>query len=347
MSVVNLLGLLRPESDEIHDPALRYEYARFIEQLEFAADGRVVLCNPYQLSLKAEGIGTSAARWLAGMNEQDRCRLLVLSIIAKPFDPTKLGPDAQSRSGEDEVVALLYSNDNPQSLAEHRGGMPYGISTVEGRRLVLAEPILSALLERLPSGPVIETLSAESIGAMPGNYGYQMWQIARWTDDWAIVFGVTDAGWNEGYPFPWLLGFCRIERLERNLIALLREGSKRFGIGFYNTYGRDSSRWPLAELALIVDENSERPDWETIEWLLELDDDALRKLISRHPQDVTLPEFVMRVRDLRDSADGLDLADTSLRGLFERAHADGSLEVLEAKIDEWQEEQQGTVGVNR
>jgi len=154
-----------------------------------------------------------------------------------------------------------------------------------------------------------------------------------------VVFGVTDAGYNEGYPFPWLLGFCRRDSLERNFIALLREGSAQYDIGFYNTYGRVTSRWPIAELALVVGEDSEQPDWRTIEWLLEMNDESLRKLISDHTQDVPLPEFVMRVRDLRDSAEGLDLPDTSLRGLLERAQADGSLDVLEARLEEWVEAQ--------
>jgi hypothetical protein len=338
-SVTELLGLPRLYNAGFTDRVLQDEYARFVEQIEIVADGRVILANPYQLSVKAEGIGKSAARWYAGFCEQDRCRLLLLSIVAKPFDPTKLWPDAQSRFGEDEVVELLFGNDNPQSLAEHRGGMPYGISTVEGRKLVLTEPTLSALLEWLPSGAAIETLSSEFIGAMPGNYGYQMWQIAQWTGDWAIVFGVTDAGWNEGYPFPWLLGFCRRDSLERNFIALLREGSARYDIGFYNTYGKVTSRWPIAELALVVDEDSEQPDWPTIEWLLELDDESLRRLIRDHTRDVELPEYRLRVRDLRDLAEQLDIEDVSLRALMERAHADGSLAVLEARLEEWQEAQ--------
>jgi hypothetical protein len=338
-SITGLLGMPIRDAAGLSDSVLRDEYARFAEQLAVVADGSVVLSSPYQLSVQTEGIAKSAGRWFAGLSEQDRCRLLLLSIVTRPFDSTKLWPDARSRFGNAEIVALLFSNENPQSLAEHDGGVPYGVSTVEGRKRLVSEPELKALYERLPSRAAIETLSAEFIGGMPGNYGYQMWQVARWTEEWAVVFGVTDASRDEGYPFPWLLGFCRTDPLERNFIALLREGSSRFDIGFYNTYGRVTSRWPLAELALVVDEDSEKPDWETIEWLLEMDDEGLRRLIRDHTRDVELSEFVMRVRDLRDSAEGLDLQETSLLGLLERAHADGSLKVLEAKIEEWGEAQ--------
>lgn len=332
-----MLGL--PNSDVVgqRDPTLRDEYAAFIAQLEVLVDGRVVLSGPYQLSVNAEGISKSAERWFAGLSEKDRCRLLLLSIVGRPFDAESLSPAGQSRFGDDPVVSLLFGNDNPQSLAEQGGGMPFGLGTIEGRKKLSSEPALVALCDQLPTRAAIETLSAEFIGAMPGNYGYQMWQIAEWSADWAVVFGITDAGYNEGYPFPWLLGFCKRDSLERNFITLLREGSARYDIGFYNTYGRVTSRWPIAELALVVDEDSEQPDWDTIEWLLEIDDEALRRLIHDYTQDMTLPEFVLRMRDLHDLAQQLDTDDVSLRTLMERAQADGSLDVLEARLEEWVE----------
>jgi hypothetical protein len=99
-------------------------------------------------------------------------------------------------------------------------------------------------------------MSAEFIGGQPGNFDYQLWQVVEWCNDWAVVYGLTDAG-NQAYPFPWLLGFIRSDDAERNFVELLALGASQFDAGFYCTMGSVVGDWPLAEAALPANEFGE------------------------------------------------------------------------------------------
>jgi hypothetical protein len=324
------LGLPAPRASEIRDVALRGLYEQFVGQLQIVEGGRVIVSDPYALSVDTDEISESMQDWYASLDQENRNKLLLLSIVCRPFEASSLWPNTGSRLVDDEDFRLLWADPSTASLAENLKGIPFGLSTLQDRRRAIAEPGLKRLIDRVPTRTPIETLSSEFMGEQPGNYAYQMWQVARWSDQWAVVYGVTDAAKAEGYPFPWLLGFCRLDDLERNFVQLLHEGWKRFDIGFYYTYGRVTGSWKLAKLALVSDDGNEGADWDAIDELLTLDDKRLGHVLAA---DRESGELLSQVTAIRDYADGTDRGELSLEQLLDQVGKRTSIRKLLERLE--------------
>lgn len=322
-TAARILGLGDLAGDQVVDPVLRSACRHFVDQLELVADGRVILSNPYELSARSELFSGDIEDFQAALTATDQATLLLLSLVSRAFDVKALGRKASRELLDDEMFQLFWAQRRGFSIAEGAPGVPAGLDSVQGWRLTRSEPVLSHLLELVPKAAAIETLSSAFIGSQPGNYSFQMWQVARWSDDWAVVFGVTDAGAEYGYPLPWLLGFCRLDRCERNFVALLREGSARFDGGFYNTYGRVKGNWRLAQAALRIKDDEEVQDWELMNDLTALADNDLASVFNVAKGDrVGVLGRVAAARALAEEA-GLD--GLSLQELFSKAGTGPSL----------------------
>jgi hypothetical protein len=249
-SVAGQLGL--PEVSEILDPSLRVEYQAFLEQLNPGADGSVVVSDPYALSIDVSRLLPSVSDWCRSLDSRAQDRLLLLSLLAQPLDLRDLWRGGQPRLTYEGTLSLGVD----ATLAKlTTPAVPYGIWTVTGARRCRTEPALERLLEQLPMAAAIQSMSADT-------FGYEAWQVAKWSNEWAVVYGITDAG-HEAYPFPWLLGFIRSDDAERNFIELLSLGASRFDMGFYCTMGSVVGDWPLAKAALPANEYGEfNRGWE-------------------------------------------------------------------------------------
>ena len=197
-----------------------------------------------------------------------------------------LWPADKTRFIDDELVALEWANPEGASLADGRHSIALGVDTLLAPREPDADAAVEKLIKQIPRRTPVSTLSSEFVGGQPGNYGYQMWQVCRWSVGWNVVFAVTDVGRNVGYPFPWLLGFCRGDSPERNFVALLREGSQRYDIGFYSTYGTVFGDWQFAKLVLTADPDGEGgAAWDVIDTLLPIEAPGTQSLLRVLAQD--------------------------------------------------------------
>jgi hypothetical protein len=201
--ILNVLNL--PSPDDIQDWALRKEYLLFSRQLEWRPSADIVLSDPYFFDVETEGLLDSVEGWIRSLSSTANARLFLLSILSRPFDPTKVWPGDERRFIDDPFVALLFGP-STISLAEGTSGVPFGIDALAERKKVLSDRGMKQLLKGNSPRSAIETLTSEFIGGQPGNYAYQAWQIADWNRDWAAVFGVSNAAHEEGYPFRGCLG---------------------------------------------------------------------------------------------------------------------------------------------
>lgn len=317
-SPAGTLGLART----ISDPELSAHFGRFVRQLRFAADGSVVISDPAMFAVPVtEELGQSPHSWYESLSPSSQSSLLLLSVLCRPFDPN---PKGVATLLDDEAFRMFWPSPRTASLAEG-ADLSFGLGTLRGRRLALSEADLRELIEHLPRRAPIETLATAFMGG-PGNYVHTMWQVARWSADWTSVYCVTDGRYESGYPFPWLLGFCRSDAVERNFVNLLREGSSQFDAGFYATYGvvRNETRWRLAKLAVIMDEDADYAPWAVVDDLLSLDDNAMDEVLRQCDTKKTL-SALERLRMIRSGAEEAGLDDLSLAQLLMRAEAGTSL----------------------
>lgn len=329
------LGL--PSPDTVVTPGVREQYRRFLEQLVPVHEGAVVLSDPYFFALETDGITDSVEAWLRSIMPEARARLLLLSILCRPVEPAAAVSSMENRFIDDPVIAGFFRR-SKISLAEGTSGVPFGISELSERRKASADPGLQALLELIRPANAIETFKAEFIGGQPGNYAYTSWQIAHFSAEWAGIYTITDAAYHEGYPFPWLLGFCRKADLERNFIELLREGLNRYDLGFYFSQGRVTGRWGLARLALAgVDDLAEGlPCWRVLDELLALDAPTLAAVLEQGPVDNIA--FVERLKAILDAAYEAGFhREPCLGELLALASPSPSLVAVEQQLPEWQE----------
>jgi hypothetical protein len=248
--------------------------------------------------------------------------------------PSIVWPNDRSRFIDDPVVALFFGAPTI-SLAEGTSGVPFGIDVLGERRRVFNDPGMKQLLDSISPRSAIETLTSEFIGAQPGSYAYQAWQVSNWSREWVVVYGVSDAAHDEGYPFPWLFGFCRRDHSERNFITLLREGASHFDWGFYSTYGKVLGQWRLSGMALSVSDDDEQPRWDLVDQLLSLDDSSLASVLVEGPEDQE--DFLSRIDAIIEGAEeaGYD-EDVSLADLLDKAGGQRSLQAIEERLPAWQ-----------
>jgi hypothetical protein len=336
MKIKPEIELTLPDRGSIKNAEIGQEYSRFIDQLQVAADGNVIISDPYFFSVDIDGISESVGRWLEALTQAERNKLLLLSLFSRSFDSSCLWPEGRPKFVDDPVVQLFFSHPDLPSLAEGASEPPLGLDSLPNRRKVLNDPGLKSLLDLVPVRSPIETISSEFVGNQPGNYAYQMWQVSDWNEDWAVVFGVDDAGYANGYPFPWLLGFCRRQDLERNFVTLLNEGSEKFDAGFYSTYGKIESKWKLAILALTAHADYAGPQWDLVEKLLTLDGNVL-ETFYQDCEDSHLG-LLDRLREILNSADEAGLGELSFAELIDKAGGKPSLLSIEEKLPGWQEE---------
>ncbi len=79
------LGLPAPQKSKIKDAGLLRLYERFIDQLKFVADGRVILSDPYIFSVDTERIMESVRKWYESLGDEERNKLLLLSLVSRPL----------------------------------------------------------------------------------------------------------------------------------------------------------------------------------------------------------------------------------------------------------------------
>lgn len=336
------LGLPAPTDSVFADAALRDVYAQFINQLDFTGDCSAILSNPYQLSLESTPATLAGATaWLDALDPSAKAKLLLVAVLSRPFDASVLWPGDKPRFIDDELVALEWVNLKAPSLAEGRQSIALNLDALLARLGRNADAAVKKLIEQIPQRASVSTLSSGFVGDQPGNYAYQMWQVARWSVEWNVVFAVVDVERNHGYPFPWLLGFCRADNAERNFVALLREGSERYDMGFYSTNGSVFGEWQFAKLALTDDPDGERPAWNVVDALLPMEAPAIQSLLQAHVQG-SLGDLILRLKKIMLSADEAELGSQNLAELLNTAHAGTSLDALEAflavRIDEGQEQ---------
>ena len=322
-----------PSPKTIDLPVVREEYTRFLQQLEIVADGAVVLSDPYFFKVETQGILDSVQDWYRDLVPQEVTKLLLLSLLSRPFDPSKVSLQDGSRFIDDLCFVVPFGTATI-SLAEGTSSIPFGLDVLPQRRMALDDPGLKQLMDSLAVRSPLETLTSEFIGGQPGNYAYQAWQVADWSPDWAVVYGVCDAAIDGGYPFPWLLGFIRRNRLEQNFIELLHCAGDRFDWGFYYTFGTVSGRWRLAKLALTVPYGCDSPPREIIDDLLMLNE-GVRDSILEDSQDEE--HFLSRVQDIKDGAyDAGFKDDVTLLELLRKAGDKGTLASIEEQLPAWE-----------
>lgn len=329
-----LLGL-EEAVQAIGDLELRNEFERFLDQLERVAEGKVILSDPYALDVDTNLAKRSLDEWFANLTPADERKLMMMSLLTQPFDVSTLWPADRRRFIDSFPATLCVVPPDPLSVSEGLDMIPFGVRTPKGRRAALADPGLARLMRVLPRKAPIETLSGEFISDAPGMYGYQMWEVAQWSEDWAVIYTVGDD--SEPELFPRILGFCCRDDLEHNFISLIAEGCKRFDMGFYYTFGTVYSAWELARQLLHVADGLEEPDWESFEELRALDDDlqaALLREEARHGRG----ELLERIRSIRASAEELGLGALSLAELLHKAGGSPALARVERKLPEWEHE---------
>lgn len=313
-STLELLGL--PPASAIESSSIQEVYSRFIAQLQPTSDGAVVLSDPYFFNVSTAGILDSFEEWLSNLSASDNTRLLLLSILCRPFAPSAVSQQEEPRFIDNPLISLLFKAPSA-SLAERTVEVPFGLDVVTDRRRAFSDPALGHLIKALPLHSPIESITSELISSAPGIYDYQAWQVANWSDTWAVVYGISDAGHSCGYPFPWLFGFCRKEDVGLNFIKLLREAAKQFDWGFYSTYGIIKGRWRLALLALTVLDDWEGPRWDLLDELLSLDRSVLTGILDEGPADPK--SFITRIETILRAADDAEIEQTSLEQLLSAA----------------------------
>jgi hypothetical protein len=338
-SAAQILGLNLTGDSELHDPHFNRVLREFVVQLDVIENGNVILSDPYALSVHTDELGESALSWCESLSSLEHHKLLLLSILSRPFDSSSLWPADRDRLVDDEVFRWMWSDGDTPSLAHSLKSMPHGLDGLGARRQVLSDPSMQALVNQIPVRMPIKTFSSEFIGGQPGNYDYQMWQVARWSDDWCVVYGVTDAAREEGYPFPWVLGFCRLLDAERNFVRLLHAGWTRFDIGFYYTYGRISGDWPLAKLALVAEDGDEGPAWVPVTALLTLSNEHLEGVLTEADD----PRFIGRLRAVLEFCD--DYESLSIHEICEAVGERACLSHVEQYIEDNEEQIEASAAV--
>jgi hypothetical protein len=320
-----LLGLPSPANSEIRDEEMLFVYESFLNQLELVANAKVILSNPYELEINSNTLSAQKIDWRTDLSRKECKKMLFLSLISRPMDASTLWPKGQPKITDAELFNLLWPTPNRLSLSDAKGEIPFGVETLPGLIETLSDPGLARLFAQVPSRKEVITISAEMVGWQPGNYDHQMWQVAKWSTNWAVVFGVTDAG-GEGYSFPWLLGFICTDDMERNFVSLLYEGTKRFDPGFYYTDGHVFSHWLLARLALAGCDGG--VDWETVLDLVPLEDSVLEALIGfeEDPENNRLIRRIIALDDLTNSA---ELGELSVAELIQMVGKGSSLSQIE------------------
>ena len=279
------LGLPDPDELRTSDHELAACYRSFVETLKPVDAGQALTVDPYQLSVPYNCPGT-IADWYATFDSSDRAKLLLLSIFSRPLGPSALWPKDRPKLIDQEIMAIFGTGPSEVSPVHSGDVAPYGLDSVDGRRRARQVPEFARLARELPWREPVATLAAEFIGSIPGQCAYTSWQVARWSDEWAAVYTVGDAGPWEDYPFPFLLGFCLLDNLDSNLVTLLQGGFARHDMGFYLSYGQVSGDLPFAAYALSVPDGQEAPDATVIGWLQCLDAPT-RDWICRHFDDPT------------------------------------------------------------
>lgn len=324
-----LLGLPSPSARVIRDDEMHTVYESFVGQLELVADAKVILSNPYELEIEASKLGEMTKDWRSELPRREWKKLLLLSLISRPMDASGLWPDDRRKFTDSELVNLFWPTPNRLSLSDAKGEIPFGVGTVEGLLEAVADPGLSQLFAQIPLRKEIISMSAEFVGGQPGNYDYQMWQIAQWSENWAVVFGITDAA-KESYLFPWVLGFIQTDDAQRNFVHLLYEGTERFDPGFYFSYGTVYSDWFLAELALAGGDDG--VDWEMLLLVLSLEDSVIESLLR--DEEIYEPNpLTARLRDLDDMVDMAELGQMSIYELVQMVGTGSSLSDIEKYLE--------------
>jgi hypothetical protein len=324
-----LLGLPSPSDLEIRDDELSSVYESFIAQLELVADAKVILSNPYELEIDDSKLGELTQDWRSVLPRQEWKKLLFLSLLSRPMDASKLWPEGKRKFTDNEIVQLLFPEPNRLSLSDAKGEIPFGVGTLPGLLEALVDPGLSRLLGQIPLREPITTMTNEYVDATPGNYWYQMWQVAQWSENWAVVYGITDAG-HGTYMFPWVLGFIHLDDAERNFVHLLHEGTERFDPGFYFSYGHIDTEWWLADIALGGE--AEWVDWETVLKISSLEDSVLESLLDaeENPQDCRI---TARVTSVIDEAWERGLGDLSIEDLVKKVGKGSRLSDIEEYLE--------------
>jgi hypothetical protein len=100
----------------INDSDFNGHFARFVQQLRFAADNEVVLSDPAMFAVPiTDEIVESPQAWHEQLPTSSRAGLLLLSILCLPFDPH---PREVTTLLDDEAFRLLWPNGRTASLAD-------------------------------------------------------------------------------------------------------------------------------------------------------------------------------------------------------------------------------------
>jgi len=301
----------------------------FVSQLKISSDGNHISSDPEFFSIETDGIAESVQNWKDNLSQGDKDKLLLLSILCKPFDVSCLTSSEDDRFIDDEWINHFFVP-HSVSLSEDTTSLPFGIGELDELRYIKTVPALNELRERTPKSSKLNTWNFEFIGG-PGNYAYQSWQIANWSDDWAAVYSITDGGHTDGYPFPWLLGFINKDALETNFVALLRANPPW---GYYFTYGRIDGPWSLVTVALTACEDMEGPDWDLVDALNDLTEQELSRLMEDNP--CSTHDIIYRLQELRNEAYDAGIEEDSfLRDMFSKAGT-ASIDFVERILPWWQ-----------
>jgi hypothetical protein len=180
------------------------------------------------------------------------------------------------------------------------------------------------VLRRAP----IASFWSEFIGGQPGNFAYQMWQVARWSDDYAVVYAISDLA-GQGWPFPWILGFVELAAVERSFIKFLRAAGQMYDIGFYASSASVEGDWPLATVALTGSDDLDGfPDWGVVDSLLSLEAEEIRALMDESAL-LGSADVLDRVSALLRQAIDAGLEGQDIKSLLTKADAGWSLDLLE------------------
>jgi hypothetical protein len=76
-----------PSSSDIEDLDLREEYIQFLQQLKLLPGADVVLSDPYFFQVETDGILDSVENWIQSLSSATKTRLLLLSVLCRPFAP--------------------------------------------------------------------------------------------------------------------------------------------------------------------------------------------------------------------------------------------------------------------
>ena len=318
-----------PENLGANAERLEAIYQNFLSQLKIARDSRHISSDPEFFSIETDGIAESVQNWKDNLSQGDKDKLLLLSILCKPFDVSCLTSSEDDRFIDDEWINHFFVP-HSVSLSEDTTSLPFGIGELDELRYIKTVPALNELRERTPKSSKLNTWNFEFIGG-PGNYAYQSWQIANWSDDWAAVYSITDGGHTDGYPFPWLLGFINKDALETNFVALLRANPPW---GYYFTYGRIDGPWSLVTVALTACEDMEGPDWDLVDALNDLTEQELSRLMEDNP--CSTHDIIYRLQELRNEAYDAGIEEDSfLRDMFSKAGT-ASIDFVERILPWWQ-----------